>query len=132
MRRREFFTGLSLLLAPATPAQTRFNQLLSQKLDTISLPGQISNTTFLSSLGARRISAIIFSEIKGRAFMDVTNNQFNDKDYVFGVTEILLIPNRSLILGLPIDYLVFNQVRLRILNEDKTFGRIRATLSVLT
>jgi hypothetical protein len=128
MDRRHLLMGL--LSIPAAQAQVR-GQLITQQINTICLAGSDYSSSFLQSLGASRVSAIVFSEVKGRAFLDVTNNPFNEKDFVYGIEEKPLLLNRSLLIAIPADYLVFSYVRLRVLNEDQTFGRIRGTLSVL-
>lgn len=96
------------------------------------LPGDFYASLFLPSLGARRISAIIFSEVRGTAFLDVTNNATDERDIVLGASQQNLKPGSSVLISIPAEFLVFNQVRLRVLNEDKKFGWVRGSLNIWT
>ncbi|WP_287130282.1 hypothetical protein [Candidatus Cyanaurora vandensis] len=130
MKRRAVLLGLGA--SPVLAQDTRTPRLFNQKFDAVYLPGQYYTSIFLPSLGASRISAIVYSEVQGTAFLDVTNNEFDTRDVVFGVVEQVLPPTRSVILSIPAEFLVFQRVRLRVFNEDKRFGWVRGTLSVWT
>jgi len=130
-RRQLIWLGLPL----AIPVGARGNapQNINQSINTVYLPGEVYNSIFLPSLGATRISALVSSEVQGTAFLDVSNSNLNsltERDIVYGVAEKTLSPRRAILIAIPAEFLVFEQVRLRLVNEDKTFGRVRATLSV--
>jgi hypothetical protein len=130
-RRQLIWLGLPL----AIPVGARGNapQNINQSINTVYLPGEVYNSIFLPSLGATRISALVSSEVQGSAFLDVSNSNLDsltERDIVYGVAEKTLSPRRAILMAIPAEFLVFEQVRLRLVNEDKTFGRVRATLSV--
>ncbi|WP_218080071.1 hypothetical protein [Anthocerotibacter panamensis] len=135
MNRKHFLLGLSTgIWARGAHAQQLFSRsrprLQSQNFNAVILSGNDYRSLFLPSLGATRVSAIVTSEIRGTAFFDMTNNELGEQDIVYGVTEQILIPGRAIIMAVPAELLVFARVRLRMINEDRFFGRVRGTVSV--
>ncbi len=125
MKRAVVLAGLALLWSQrGNAAQVKHQISISY------LPGQDYAGLFLPSVGATLINAIVHSDVRGTAFFDVSNNKEEERDTVFGLVAQTLIPQRAMLIAVPPEFLGFQWVRLRFLNQDQTFGRVRATLTV--
>lgn len=85
---------------------------------------------FIQSWGAQAISATVRSDVKATAYLDVTGNELDDYSTVFGVASVELQPDQAQLIALPAPLLNLKAVRLRVVNRDRSFGRVWATISV--
>lgn len=129
MRRRFLLTFIGLLWPTVARAQQLFNGV-TQRINVTCSPGDPYTSQFWPTLGARRITAIVNSEVKATAFLDMSTDPLDDKSTVLGVASVELQPKQAQILALPPAFTNVQAVRLRIVNQDETFGRVIATLSV--
>jgi hypothetical protein len=102
----------------------------SQRIDATVLPGETFVGQFLPSRGARRISAIVRCEVKATAYLDISNDIYNEDSVVLGASSVELKPKQAQILIVPAGLVDIQGVRIRVVNEDKTFGTVYATISV--
>jgi hypothetical protein len=108
----------------------RGGQSFSQRIDTTILSGETFTGQFLPSQGAERISAIVRSDVKATAYLDITDNTLNEDNTVLGVATVQLVPRQTQILALPAFLINIQGVRLRVVNQDNSFGDIKATITV--
>jgi hypothetical protein len=129
VRRRFVLTLVGLLLPSLAKAQPLANGL-THRFDVTCSPEAPYVSQFWTTSGARRVSAIVNSEVKATAFLDVSADPLDDKSTVMGVVSVDLQPKQAQIIALPLTFA--NQaVRLRVVNQDTNSGRVIATLSVL-
>jgi hypothetical protein len=108
----------------------RGGQSFSQRIDTTILSGETFTGQFLPSQGAERISAIVRSDVKATAYLDITDNTLNEENTVLGAATVQLAPKQTQILALPAFLINIQGVRLRVVNQDNLFGDIKATITV--
>jgi hypothetical protein len=109
----------------------RGSQSFSQRIDTTILSGETFTGQFLPSQGAERISAIVRSEGKATAYLDITDNTLDENNTVLGAVSVKLTPKQAQILALPAWVISIQGVRLRVVNEDSSFGNVKATITVV-
>jgi hypothetical protein len=128
INRRTFAFALigSLALVLPSLAQGSF----SQRINATVLPGEAFVGQFLPSRGARRISAIVRCEVKATAYLDISNDIYNEDSIVLGASTVELKPKQAQILIVPAGLVDVQGVRIRVVNQDNTFGTIYATISV--
>jgi hypothetical protein len=108
----------------------RGGQSFSQRIDTTILSGETFTGQFLPSQGAEKISAIVRSDVKATAYLDITDNTLNEENTVLGAATVQLVPKQTQILALPAFLINIQGVRLRVVNQDNLFGNIKATITV--
>lgn len=125
MNRRAFFLSLASMWV-ALPAAARTSQQINVTVGSDdTFVGQ-----FLPARGARRISAIVNSDVKATAYLDISVDVLNEESTVMGVSSVELLPKQTQILVLPAGLVDIQAVRLRVSNRDRFFGRVIATISV--
>ncbi|MBW4699720.1 MAG: hypothetical protein KME03_17850 [Aphanocapsa lilacina HA4352-LM1] len=102
----------------------------SQQINATCSPGDPLIGQFLPAFGAQSVSAIVNSEVQATAYLDVTSNMFDERSTVLGVSSADLQPKQSQLLVLPAFLVNIQAVRLRVVNTDRTFGTVVATISV--
>jgi hypothetical protein len=108
----------------------RDRQSFSQRIDATVLSGETFIGQFLPSQGAERISAIVRSDVKATAYLDITDNTLNEDNTVLGAATVQLAPRQAQILALPAWLINIQGVCLRVVNQDNLFGNIKATITV--
>ncbi|AGY60164.1 hypothetical protein [Gloeobacter kilaueensis] len=126
MRRRLLLAVVGGLFLPVAVSGQGF----SQRIDATCAPDDPFIGQFLPARGSRRISAIVNSEVKATAYLDVTTDVLNEDSVVMGAVAAELQPKQAQILALPASFIDIQGVRLRVVNRDRTFGRVTATLNV--
>jgi hypothetical protein len=129
--RRRFVLILAGLLLPSVAKAQPLTDTMTHRLNVTCSPEDPYVSQFWATSGARRISAIVNSEVKAMAFLDVSADPLDDKSVVLGVVSADLQPKQAQILALPPAFASMQAVRLRVVNQDTTFGRVIATLSVV-
>lgn len=129
--RRRFVLILVGLLWPSVARAQPLTDGLTHRLNVTCSPEDPYVSQFWTTSGARRISAIVNSEVKATAFLDVSADPLDDKSVVLGVVAADLQPKQAQILALPTAFASTQAVRLRVVNQDTTFGRVIATLSIV-
>lgn len=109
----------------------RVRQSFSQRVDATVLAGETFTGQFLPSQGAEKISAIVRSEVKATAYLDITDNTLDENNTVLGAVSVTLTPKQAQILALPAWVISIQGVRLRVVNEDSFFGNVKATITVV-
>ncbi|MBC7882466.1 MAG: hypothetical protein H7Y37_14175 [Anaerolineae bacterium] len=109
----------------------RDRQSFSQRVDATVLSGETFTGQFLPSQGAEKISAIVRSEVKATAYLDITDNTLDENNTVLGAVAVKLTPKQAQILALPAWVISIQGVRLRVVNEDSSFGNVKATITVV-
>lgn len=124
--------GLAIGLTAALPAGAQFygGNTFSQKIDATITSGEEFVGQFLPSRGAWRISAVVRCDVRASAYLDISTDVLDERSAVLGVSTVELQPKQAQILALPAGLIDVQGVRLRVVNRDKTFGTVNATISV--
>jgi hypothetical protein len=117
-------------LLPSVAKAQPFVSPVTHRINVTCSPEDPYISQFWTTSGARRVSAIVNSEVKATAFWDVSADPLDDKSTVLGVVSVDLQPKQAQILALPPAFANMQAVRLRVVNQDTTFGRVIATVSV--
>jgi hypothetical protein len=127
MTRRLLLAAFGTALACSLPAVA---QVFTQRIDVTLSSDEPFVGQFLPARGARRVSAVVSSEVRATAYLDVTLDPLNSDAVVEGASSVELQPRQPQLLAIPAAFIDIQAVRLRVVNRDRTFGTVRATISV--